>query len=164
MTKTYLEYNLCKGESRMDILKRKPQSPEMRQVIENIASVEEEIQEKIFQLGQMYYEKNKDNKETEPDFYAQIDLITKLDENRKSFYMNKLRLEGKMMCANCGAVIPYGSIFCNICGKKASEKQESEGIVEGDKVKMCSSCGAKLDEDSLFCEICGNRISDGGEV
>ena len=70
----------------MDILKRKPQSPEMRQVIENIASVEEEIQEKIFQLGQMYYEENKDNEEIEPDFYAQIDLITKLDENRKSFY------------------------------------------------------------------------------
>ena len=41
------------------------------------------------------------------------------------------------MCANCGAVIPYGSIFCNICGKKASEKQKSEGIVEGDKVRIC---------------------------
>lgn len=148
----------------MDILGRKPQSAEMRQIIKNIASVEEEIQEKIFQLGQMYYEKNKDNKEIEPDFYAQLDLITKLDENRKSFYMNKLRLEGKMMCANCGTVIPYGSIFCNVCGKKANEKQESEAVGEENSIRICAICGAKLDEDSMFCEMCGNRISDGGEA
>lgn len=148
----------------MEILKRKQQSPEMRQIIENIARVEEEIQEKIFQLGQMYYQKNKDNRELEPDFYEQLDIITKLDENRKSFYMNKLRLEGKMMCANCGTVIPYGSIFCNICGKRADEKQEGEGDSEADGIRKCTSCGAKLDEDSLFCEKCGNRIENGGEA
>lgn len=147
----------------MDIIRRKQQTPEMRQIVENISRVEGEIQEKIFQLGQMYYEKNKDNKEVEPDFYAQLDLITKLDENRKSFYMNKLRLEGKMMCANCGTVIPYGSIFCNICGKRADEKQEGGDVPESG-VRICTVCGAVLDEESLFCEKCGNRTTDVGEA
>lgn len=147
----------------MDIIRRKQQTPEMRQIVENISRVEGEIQEKIFQLGQMYYEKNKDNKEVEPDFYAQLDLITKLDENRKSFYMNKLRLEGKMMCANCGTVIPYGSIFCNICGKRADEKQEGGDVPESG-VRICTVCGAVLDEESLFCEKCGNRTTDRGEA
>lgn len=144
----------------MDILKRKPQSLEMKQAIENIAEIEAEIQEKIFLLGQMYYEKNKDNKEIEPNFYAQIDLITKLDENRKSFYMNKLRLEGKMMCANCGTIIPYGSIFCNNCGKRADEKQEGEINSKEAGVKTCTVCGAKIDEGNLFCEQCGSKIVD----
>lgn len=148
----------------MEILKRKPQSQEMRQTIENIAKIEEEIQEKIFLLGQMYYEKNKDNKEIQPDFYEQIDLITKLDENRKSFYMNKLKLEGKMMCANCGTVIPYGSIFCNNCGKRADEKQESGSGSKKAGVRTCTVCGAELDEESLFCEQCGSKITDSGEI
>lgn len=145
----------------MDFLRKKQQTPEMRQIIENIAKVEGEIQEKIFQLGQMYYEKNKDNKEIESDFRAQLELISKLDENRKSFFMNKLRLEGKMMCANCGTVIPYGSIFCNNCGKRADEKQEGKDMPAG-ATKICAVCGAELDEECLFCEKCGNRIAAGG--
>lgn len=148
----------------MDILRRNPQSAEMRQIIENIARVEEDIQEKIFQLGQMYYEKNKENREIESDFYAQIDLITKLDENRKSFYMNKLRLEGKMMCANCGTVIPYGSIFCGICGKRADEKIGNGSNSTKVSVRTCTVCGAELDGESLFCEKCGSKVINQGEV
>lgn len=144
----------------MDFFKRKQGNPEMRQVMENIAKVEQEIQEKIFRLGQIYYEENKNNKEIEPCFYDLIDLITKLDENRKSFYMNKLRLEGMTMCANCGEVIPYGSVFCNICGKKADEVQEYDKGIEKNNVKKCMFCGAELEEGAFFCEECGRKIEE----
>lgn len=144
----------------MEILRRNPQSAEMKQIVENIARVEADIQEKIFQLGQMYYEKYKENREIEPDFYEQIDLITKLDENRKSFYMNKLRLEGKMMCANCGTVIPYGSIFCNICGQRADEKKEGVSGPAEAGARTCSACGAQMEAGSLFCEKCGSKVVD----
>lgn len=142
----------------MDFLKKKQQPPEMQQVLENISKVEGEIQQRIFQLGQAYYEKYKDQTSDKPDFYEQIDLITKLDQNRKSFYMNKLRLEGKMMCANCGAVIPYGSVFCNHCGKKADEKQENGAGAAQPAEKSCPVCGTKLEDGSLFCANCGNKV------
>ncbi len=143
----------------MKLFKNKQQPAEMQQIMQNIAKTEEEIQEKLYQLGVEYYERNKDNKEIDPDLYARLDVITKLNENRKSFYMNKLRLEGKMVCANCGAVIPYGSVFCNVCGKKADEKQEGGNMSKRDNVRTCSVCGAELEKGDLFCIQCGNKIS-----
>ncbi len=143
----------------MELFKNKQQPAEMQQIMQNIAKTEEEIQEKLYQLGVEYYERNKDNKEIEPNLYARLDVITKLNENRKSFYMNKLRLEGKMVCANCGEVIPYGSVFCNVCGKKADEKQGDGNMSKRKNVKTCSVCGAELEEGDLFCIQCGNKIS-----
>ncbi len=104
------------------------ESSEIRMTLENIARADGEIQEKIFQLGQKYYEENK-NKETgelSQPYASIIDAVKKLEENRKGFFKNKLRLEGQMMCENCGAIIPYGSVFCNQCGKKADEVSGAE--------------------------------------
>lgn len=137
---------------------------EMERVMENITRVETEIQQKIFQLGQMYYEDNKDGGNTESKYFAIVDLINKLDLNRKGFYKNKLRLEGQMMCENCGSVIPYGSMYCNVCGKKADEKQENvnpSANVAADantEALKCKQCGAVLEPDSLFCVSCGAKV------
>lgn len=131
---------------------------EMDRVMENIAQVEGELQQRIFQLGQMYYEDNKNSSEIEEKYFAMVDLINKLELNRKGFYKNKLRLEGQMMCENCGAVIPYGSMYCNICGKKADEKQEDANAAANPNEARCKQCGAILDADSLFCASCGTKV------
>lgn len=131
---------------------------EMDRVMENIAQVESEIQQKIFQLGQMYYEENKNNCEMEEKYFAIVDLINKLDFNRKGFYKNKLRLEGQMMCENCGSVIPYGSMYCSICGQKADEKQENAGTVVNVEAVKCKQCGMVLEEGSRFCVSCGAKV------
>ena len=131
---------------------------EMDRVMENIAQVESELQQKIFQLGQMYYEDNKNNNDIEEKYFAQVDLINKLSMNRKRFYQNKLRLEGQMMCEKCGSVIPYGSIFCNVCGEKVDEKQEDETSTINSNELKCKKCGAILDADSIFCASCGTKV------
>lgn len=94
---------------------------EMDRVMENITQTENEIRGRIYQLGEMFYQANKekDRGEVEEQYYAVIDLVNKLEQNRIGYYKNKLRLEGQMMCAHCGAVIPYGSMFCNVCGQRA---------------------------------------------
>lgn len=130
---------------------------EMDRVMGNIAQVESELQQKIFQLGQLYYEKNKDKIDPQSEYFALMDIINKLEQNRKGFYKNKLRLEGSMMCENCGAVIPYGSMYCNICGKRADEKQEG-GAEPATSEKRCRNCGEVLSEDSLFCTVCGTKV------
>ena len=58
---------------------------EMDLVMENIARVDEEIQQKIFQLGQSYYEEHKAEEDPEDKYYDLINAITKLDYNMKSF-------------------------------------------------------------------------------
>lgn len=131
---------------------------EMDRVMENIAKIEGELQQKIFQLGQMYYEDNINNKDIEEKYFTQIDLINKLTMNRKSFYQNKLRLEGQMMCENCGSVIPYGSVFCSVCGRKVDEKQENAAPVANFNEPKCKKCGAVLDADSVFCASCGTKV------
>ena len=68
------------------------ESPEIRMTLENIARADGEIQEKIFQLGQKYYEENK-NKETgelSQPYASIIDAVKKLEENWKGFFKNKV--------------------------------------------------------------------------
>lgn len=148
---------------------------EMDRVTENIMQVEEEIHQKIFQLGQIYYNDHKDNNYGDEKYFPIIDLLNKLDQNRNGFYKNKLRLEGKMMCVNCRAVIPYGSMFCNICGKKADEKQDGTDISapqmdpigagamaapeQNAAEQRCMNCGAILEADSVFCTSCGQKTT-----
>lgn len=137
------------------------EATEMDRVMENIAQSEAEIQQRIFQLGQLYYEDNKEKEKgnIEEKYFTLIDLINKLDLNRKGFFKTKLRLEGQMLCENCGSVISYGSVYCNVCGKKADEKQEDEDVTSmDDSGKRCSACGASLEEDSLFCTSCGAKV------
>ncbi|MCM1386626.1 MAG: zinc ribbon domain-containing protein [Bacillus sp. (in: Bacteria)] len=143
-------------------MKWKPEKEptEMERIQENIAQAEMEIQQRIFQLGQMYYEDNKEKESgsIEEKYYTIIDLIQKLDLNRMGFYKNKLRLEGQMICENCGSVISYGSVYCNICGKKADEKQEGEPAKMTAAMRKCAACGAELDDNSIFCEACGTKV------
>lgn len=128
---------------------------EMDKVKESIAQTEEEIRHKIFQLGQAYYDENKDKKEGQVPHFDLINQIVKLEHNRKAFYKNKLRLEGQMICENCGKIIPYGSVYCSECGSKADEKQESAGTED---VPKCKKCGAPLRPDSQFCTSCGTPV------
>ena len=129
---------------------------EMDRVMENIAQVEGELQQKIFQLGHLYYENNKDKIDPQSEYFVLMDMINKLEQNRKGFYKNKLRLEGSMLCESCGAVIPYGSMYCNVCGKRADEKQEDDAA--GTSQSKCKKCGAVLSDGSLFCTACGTKV------
>ena len=83
------------------------ESPEMRQAKENLAGAESALRESIFRLGQTYYMAHKDD--AAGDYADQVEMVRRQEENRRGFYQNVLRLEGKMMCENCGTIIPFGS-------------------------------------------------------
>lgn len=136
----------------MKLLSSTKKPTEMDMVMENIAQTEENLQQSLFRLGQMYFEDHKKDENPEERYAAMIEQIHKLDQNRRGFYKNKLRLEGKMLCENCGEVIPYGSIFCSSCGKKADEKQAQEDL------KKCENCGAEIESGSSFCVACGAKV------
>ncbi len=143
----------------MGLFDRQATSPEMKKVLADIAQAEQDIQQRLFQLGQKCYEKIRDNPEADPELYALADIINKLDQNRKSFYENKLRIEGKMMCANCGAEIPYGSVYCSVCGRRAGTKEGGD-VAAGQAAtgKKCVKCGTILEEGAMFCVGCGAPV------
>ena len=95
------------------------QVSEVQRVQMNIAQCESGMQQKFLQIGQMFYAENKNNKAIDTKYAEIVDQITKLDENRKGFFNHKLRLEGNMQCMSCGQIIPFGSVYCAFCGKRA---------------------------------------------
>lgn len=52
-----------------------------------------------------------------------------------------------MKCANCGAELLPGAVFCRECGVKV-EPQKS----------FCRECGTKLEKGAKFCSACGARV------
>lgn len=122
-------------------------------ITDNIRKEEQRLQEKIFQLGQLYYLQHK-NFTDEPEEYRNlINLITDSDQKRKALYQNKLHLEGKEMCMNCGSIVPYGSAFCCSCGKSI-EKKEPDEVVGA----VCMKCGKINPMESGFCSNCGAEL------
>uniref|UniRef100_UPI0040567B46 zinc ribbon domain-containing protein n=1 Tax=Acetatifactor sp. TaxID=1872090 RepID=UPI0040567B46 len=133
------------------------ESAEMKQARQNLEESEGLLREKIFALGQQFYMNHKED--TESEYAEQIQLINRLEANRRSFFQKKLQLEGLMMCENCEAIIPYGSTFCNMCGKNASLKEESVQA-EAVNIVKCRNCGAVLEKGAAFCHSCGCKVSE----
>lgn len=98
----------------------KKESAEVKQIRESLEQAERLLQDKIYQLGQAYYMDNCDKSGVEPKYREMMDIITRIEANRKGFEQEKLRLEGLMTCGSCGNVIPFGSVYCSICGRPAS--------------------------------------------
>ena len=142
----------------------KKEPTEMDHIMASIAQVESEMQQRFFQLGQMYYEEHKNSNSPEEKYHDLVELINKLDQNRQGFYKYKLRLQGQMLCESCGAVIPYGSLFCNFCGTKTDEGQPDTGMGAANAQPIaaeparCPQCGEALEPDSVFCASCGTRV------
>ena len=143
--------------------KFKHEPTEIERVQANISQTEMQIQRKLTQIGQMYYQDNLYAVSIEPKYRQLIDEVNRLDENRKGFFAHKLRLEGNMACANCGKVIPYGSVFCPFCNKRADVKEMQEPVMIQPQMstvgKTCVSCGTICtDADSRFCITCGSPL------
>ena len=57
-----------------------------------------------------------------------------------------------MKCPSCGHQMPEGNVFCENCGAKLVEINETE--------KHCPQCGAVVEEGAAFCEECGFPLQD----
>lgn len=112
----------------MDMLKNSLNSQrelsEVERVRQNMVQIETEIQQKFMQLGAIFFKDHLEDDQLEESYKEIVDQVKKLDQNRKGFHSHMLRLEGNMMCVNCGEIIPYGSVYCSKCGKRADGTEE----------------------------------------
>lgn len=112
----------------------------VNQINSTISANEKQIAQLITELGQAYYENNKDN--ASDPLYEKVAAITALqaeiEVNRNNY--QQLQANGpkapaaeapvapvaseapaapeNSICTNCGSTIPAGSTFCTNCGSK----------------------------------------------
>ena len=63
--------------------------------------------------------------------------------------------EVMMICPNCRAAVPEGSVFCPKCGSKIEVKPAAKA-----EPRICPKCGSTVSEDALFCGKCGQSLHD----
>lgn len=129
----------------------------------NLGKAAEDTRAAIYELGQKYFEANRDKGDSE--YKDCIGKIESLLEKEELWKLYRLDIEGKTKCDSCGAIITSDSAFCNKCGKPIAARDFSIlGINKTDQVEkqeessVCPSCGASLVDGAMFCEKCGTKI------
>lgn len=110
--------------------KKDSNSSEIKAIDNSLRQVEERKKNMIYQLGELYYQSNKDNESIDDSFKSKIDTINKLEYNSKVWNNRKLKTQGMRVCDGCGNILPYESFFCNRCGAKLDAVAEELVIIQ----------------------------------
>ena len=155
------------GNKASEGIQEQTSSSQVANADEEYRQAEQAIQEALLTLGKAYFEKNKENNES--DFAENIKIVNDLIGKKDLWHHYKLSLEGKALCDNCGAIVTADSVYCNKCGKSIVTKDFSSlGIIEKEAptaaVSVCPKCGKSLGADAMFCEKCGTKIEASDSV
>jgi ribosomal protein L40E len=139
-----------------------PNQSLIQQVDQKCLEASNAVKFAISELGRNYYEKNKEN--TNSEYSSQISDIRSLIEKETLWNQYRLSLEGKTLCEHCGAIITSDSAFCNKCGGSIkprdfsalgiNQAQPSSNTIQN----VCPACGSPLTEGAAFCEKCGQKL------
>lgn len=127
---------------------------EMKKIDKSMERLEASIHENACEIGHLFYNANKEKEDLDGIYRERMDVIRRLEEEKKELFREKLKLQGLMQCEYCNGIISYGSTFCNHCGQKLGTDDTSS-----DK-KICQFCGVSNEEDADFCVGCGKRINE----
>ena len=117
---------------------------------DNISNCEKQIVELYTVVGKAYYERHKNDPNTEDK--KNIDSINSLFKQINELKQKIKEIEGIIKCPNCGSDIPHNALFCNNCGFKIPK--------EAQDVKKCPNCGSNVPQGALFCNNCGSKIPE----
>ncbi len=110
--------------------KKDASSSEIKAIENSMRQVEDRKRNMIFQLGELFYQTNKDNDGIDEAYKGKVDIINKLEYNSKVWNNRKLKTQGMRTCDGCGNVLPYESFFCNRCGAKLEPVAEELVIIQ----------------------------------
>ena len=117
-----------------------------------IDECKKELSNCFYQLGQNFYEKNKNTVPTE--YQGIFDRITMLNQTIVQCQEQIKVIKGIRQCPNCGADVAGNVMFCSNCGFSMPPANPSAAV--GGNV--CSRCGAPLEADAAFCTTCGAKV------
>ena len=105
-------------------------SSELRTIEMNLKAVEDQKKAVIYQLGELFYQANKDSETLDDAYRKKIESINKLDYNHKVWINRKMKINGMRTCEGCGNILPYDSFFCNKCGAKLEAVAEELVLIQ----------------------------------
>ncbi len=109
--------------------KKDASSAELKSIELSLKQTEDMKKQMIYELGESFYDVNKENESIDEVFKEKVDTIKKLEYNCKVWNNRKLKTQGLRMCENCGNSLPYDSSFCNKCGYKLKAVSEELVII-----------------------------------
>lgn len=118
-----------------------------------INKYEDEKSDKIFELGNLVYEKVREGLIDSSLFGGICGDIKKLDLKIYNCMQEIYGLGNfkEYEVCDCGFVVKNNEKFCPQCGKK----------IEKEKKKiLCEHCSSSIDEDSKFCVCCGFKVDN----
>ncbi|MCR4647703.1 MAG: hypothetical protein K5776_01345 [Lachnospiraceae bacterium] len=110
-------------------VKKDSNSAELKSIENSLKQTENAKKEMIYQLGEIFYDANRDNEGIDDIYKDKVDTIKKLEYNLNVWNNRKLKSQGLRICDNCGNPLPYDSSFCNKCGCKLQPVQEEPVII-----------------------------------
>lgn len=120
-----------------------------------ISDKEKHIAQLYGEIGQVYYERHRDDKDAEE--LQKIEQINGLYSEIQQMNEEIKQIKGVVKCPNCGAEVAINASFCSSCGAKmAFDNEKSEG--QSENARICPNCHAPVGDDNLFCNHCGTRL------
>ena len=119
-----------------------------------VSAKERAITQLYIKIGQAYYDRHKNDSDAE-DFQT-ISEIYRLYKEIAQCQETIKRIKGVTKCPGCGADVPMGAAFCNVCGEQIPASIVSVREAQGSK--KCPNCHSDVDEDNAFCVFCGTKL------
>lgn len=133
------------------------------QTSQEIMSLKDKVRENqekrtslILPLGELTYEKVRNNQLKDEIFNPIAEEILKLDKNIFNLLktIEEKTKEERYLTCECGNILSTEDKFCKNCGKKV-ESITSED--DGERI-LCSRCGTEIPVTSKYCSCCGIKI------
>lgn len=127
---------------------------EVSQLNSSISENERKITQLYQLMGQLYYEKHKNDAAAEEK--DKLDEISRLYDEIFQQKEKIKEIKGIVKCMNCGAEVVSNSAFCNVCGAKMQSAFTAN--TQAASGRICPNCQALVGDNDAFCMNCGIRL------
>lgn len=131
------------SQSSQNVLNKAKDLSEITSIKSKISDEQRVLLNNLAQLGELYYQNNKEN--PDENLKQLCGIIT--ENKNKINELNKEieKLKNSSLCPQCGSKLNEGAVFCGKCGMSLATNEK----------KFCSSCGKQLEPNCKFCPNCG---------
>lgn len=119
-----------------------------------VSDEEKKIDNLYYQIGKAYFDANSER--PDDNLVGYVNAVIEAMNNIEQYKEQIKETKGITNCPNCGAEVSYASSFCNSCGMKMPQVQQS--YTPNDNTVKCNHCGNYVSVGYKFCTSCGNVI------
>lgn len=121
-----------------------------------IAENKKKMSHLLFELGNDYYKKHKNDKNCEEQAF--VDQLNALFLEILQYQREIGEIKKSETCKVCGSRIAEGAAFCMNCGAKVLADAMEDTKYAANTGRKCPACGTAVDQGCLFCISCGMKL------